>query len=56
VVGGFGALNKLLNVPVHKETNHLDPAVSIRQATVKVIPYSTDQEKQKQPKPAAEST
>lgn len=56
VVGGFGALNKLLNVPVHKETNHLDPAVSIRQATVKVIPPSTDQEKQKQPKPAAEST
>lgn len=38
VVGGFGALDKLLSVPVHEETNHLDPAVSIRQATVKVLP------------------
>jgi len=38
VVGGLGALKKLLSVPVHQETNHLDPAVSIRSANVKVLP------------------
>jgi hypothetical protein len=34
VVGGFDILKKLLSVPFHEETKHLDPAVSIRIATI----------------------
>ena len=34
VVGGFDNLKRLLGVPTHEETNHLDPAVSIRTVTI----------------------
>ena len=42
VVGGFDTLKALLRVPVHKETNHLDPAVSIRSTTVRALPNTEE--------------
>jgi hypothetical protein len=43
VVGGFDNLKKLLSIPIHQETNHLDPAISIRSVTVTSVPKEEKQ-------------
>lgn len=43
VVGGFDNLKKLLSIPIHQETKHLDPAIPIRSVTVTSVPSEEKQ-------------
>jgi uncharacterized protein with PIN domain len=43
VVGGFDNLKRLLSTPIHQETNHFDPAISIQSVTVTSVPKEETQ-------------